>query len=486
MLDGSKIDSILQRSPSVEILKLRNRELIILFLAEQFSEKQTILSSEIIHSRLADYLEFRQIDQDDEAEINTFDSYELKSKKYIQNWTNRGFLTNFQTENGEIFYEISSHTNKTLDWLNSLEKTEYVGTESKLKTIVTQLKELVEYSNDNKEQRLAILEQKKIDLEQEITHLKLGESLKVYEDYEIVPRVNQITLAAKELLSDFKEVEDNFKQITKEIYQKHTEGNLSKSEILDFTFNSLDGLKESSQGKSFYAFWNFLLNPNLQKDWEKLTQELYATLEHKEIFLDDLFLKGMKKQLHSAGQKVYKANDKMAEKLSKIIRETQVSNTKATKKTIQDIKKSLIAISKHKTSPDISLEVDDFIQINLPFDRKLTLEQTPEINYSATPKLAESDLTTSEHLEKIFSKYAIDKNVIKQKINDLLESHEEITLSEIIHKTGGLQKGLPELFTYIAIANEYNTTSNSDKKEEIVFNKKLKKTIEIQTIQFEK
>ncbi|MEG0698284.1 MAG: DUF3375 family protein, partial [Algoriella sp.] len=226
MLDGSKIDSILQRSPSVEILKLRNRELIILFLAEQFSEKQTILSSEIIHSRLADYLEFRQIDQDDEAEINTFDSYELKSKKYIQNWTNRGFLTNFQTENGEIFYEISSHTNKTLDWLNSLEKTEYVGTESKFKTIVTQLKELVEYSNDNKEQRLAILEQKKIDLEQEITHLKLGESLKVYEDYEIVPRVNQITLAAKELLSDFKEVEDNFKQITKEIYQKHTEGNL--------------------------------------------------------------------------------------------------------------------------------------------------------------------------------------------------------------------------------------------------------------------
>ena len=289
MLDGSKIDSILQRSPSVEILKLRNRELIILFLAEQFSEKQTILSSEIIHSRLADYLEFRQIDQDDEAEINTFDSYELKSKKYIQNWTNRGFLTNFQTENGEIFYEISSHTNKTLDWLNSLEKTEYVGTESKFKTIVTQLKELVEYSNDNKEQRLAILEQKKIDLEQEITHLKLGESLKVYEDYEIVPRVNQITLAAKELLSDFKEVEDNFKQITKEIYQKHTEGNLSKSEILDFTFNSLDGLKESSQGKSFYAFWNFLLNPNLQKDWEKLTQELYATLDHKEIFLDDLF-----------------------------------------------------------------------------------------------------------------------------------------------------------------------------------------------------
>ena len=149
MLDGSKISSILQRSPSVEVLKMRNRELILVFLADQFTEKHRILSSEIIHSRLADYLEYRQIENDEESDIQVFDSYELKAKKYITDWTNRGFLSNFQTENGEVFYELSSHTSKTLDWINSLDKDEYIGTESKFKTIVTQLKELVEYSNDN-------------------------------------------------------------------------------------------------------------------------------------------------------------------------------------------------------------------------------------------------------------------------------------------------------------------------------------------------
>lgn len=483
MLDGSKISSILQRSPSVDLLKMRNREMIILFLAEQFAEKHRILASEIIHSRLTDYLEYRQIENDEESDIQVFDSYELKAKKYITDWTNRGFLSNFQTENGEVFYELSSHASKTLDWINSLDKDEYVGTESKFKTIVTQLKELVEFSNDNKEERLAILEARKQEIEHEIMHLRLGESLKVYEDYEIIPRVNQITQAAKELLSDFKEVEDNFKTITKEIYQKHNEGNLTKSEILDFTFNSLDVLKESPQGKSFYAFWNFLLNPSLQTEWDKLTQELYTTLSDKEIEIQDAYLKNMKKHLHAAGQKVYKANDKMAEKLSKIIRETQVSNAKATKKTIQAIKKSLIKISQQKETPDISLIVEDGINIHLPFDRKLTLEQHQEILYNSAPKMAESDISKSEHLEKIFNKYAIDKVVIRERIKQEITTKNTINLKEIIENTGGLQKGLPELLAFLSLTNEFEH-EKTETVQEIVFNQDQQKIIQIPTITF--
>lgn len=87
------------------------------------------------------------IKKDEENEIEFFDSYEIKAKKYIQIWTNKGFLTNYQDERGEIFCELSSHSSKTIDWLSSLKKEEYVGTESKFKNIFNQLKELVEYSN---------------------------------------------------------------------------------------------------------------------------------------------------------------------------------------------------------------------------------------------------------------------------------------------------------------------------------------------------
>ena len=53
-----------------------------------------------------------------------------------------------------------------------------------------------------------------------------------------------------------------------EIYQKHADSSLSKGDILQFTFDALQELKESNQGKSFYAFWRFLMNAALQNQWE--------------------------------------------------------------------------------------------------------------------------------------------------------------------------------------------------------------------------
>jgi len=127
MIDSSKISEILNNSPSVELLRLRNREAIIIFLVDVFSNQQGAVSTESIHMRLSDYLEFMQIDKDEENQIEIFDTYEVKAKKYIQNWTNKGFLTNYQDERGEVFYELSSHSSKTIDWLSGLKKEEYVG-----------------------------------------------------------------------------------------------------------------------------------------------------------------------------------------------------------------------------------------------------------------------------------------------------------------------------------------------------------------------
>ena len=482
MIDSSKISDILNNSPSVELLRLRNRETIIVYLINTFSNQQGAISSENIHIQLADYLEYMHIENDDENEINVFDTYEIKAKKYIQIWTNKGFLTNYQDERGEIFYELSSHSSKTIDWLSSLKKEEYVGTESKFKNIFNQLKELVEFSNDDAEKRIQLLEDKKLEIEQQIQRIKIGEDVKVFEEYEIVPRFNQLNHSAKELLSDFKEVEDNFKEITKSIYQKHADGNLTKSDILEFTFEALDELKESQQGKSFYAFWSFLLNPGLQLEWENLTKELYNTLESKGIEINDLFLKGMKMHLYNSGHKVYKANDKMAEKLSRIIRENEASKSEVTKNIIQEIKKSLIVISKKRKRPEISFELETVIEISIPFERKLTFEQTEELIYSEKPKLAEEDITHSKHLSNLFTQSNIDKDILRKRIKEVLKSKSQTTISDVIEYFGGIEKGLPELFGYIGVVKEFKHSISPENTQRIVFDVENKKSIQIPEI----
>lgn len=482
MIDSSKLSDILNNSPSVELLRQRNREAIIIFLVNTFSNQQGAISFENIHTRLADDLEFRQIENDEESEIEIFDTNEIKAKKYIQNWTNRGFLTNFQDERGEIYYELSSHSNKSIDWLSSLKKEEYVGTESKFKNIFSLLKELVEFTNDDAEKRIQLLKDKKLEIEQQIQRIKIGEDVKVFEEFEIVPRFNQLNQSAKELLSDFKEVEDNFKEITKGIYQKHADGSLTKSDILEFTFEALDELKDSQQGKSFYAFWSFLLNPGLQLEWENLTKELYLILEDKGIPVKDLFLKGMKNHLWTSGQKVYKANDKMAEKLSRIIRENEASKSEVTKNIIQEIKKSLLDISKSKKRPEISFELESDFEISVPFERKLTFEQTEEQTYKFRPKLADENITHSIHLNKLFSQSNIDKDLLRRRIKDVLRNKSQTTIHEVIESNGGIEKGLPELFGYIGVVKEFKYSISTEKAQWILFDVEQNKSIQIPEI----
>lgn len=486
MNGNSKILESLNNSPSVELLRLRHREMIIEFLTNTFSSGQSTISSDNIQIQLADFLEYKQVENDEDSEINVFDTYEEKAKKYIRHWTNKGFLANYPDEQGEVFYELSAHSSKAIDWLASLKKEEFVGTESKFNNILNQLKELVEFTNEDAEKRIQLLEEKKLEIEQQIQRIKIGEDVKVFEEFEIVPRFNQINQSAKELLSDFKEVENNFKEITKGIYQKHADGSLAKSDILEFTFDALDELKSSQQGKSFYAFWSFILNPDLQNRWEILTKELYKTLEEKSIPVNDPFLKGMKRHLHNSGQKVYKANDKMAEKLSRIIRESESSKSEATKTIIQEIKKQLVEISKTKSNPATSFELETEIEINIPFERKLTTEQSEEITYTSKPEIADESITSSEHLGKLFSNSNIDKALLRKRVKDVLNEKSQTTLLDIVEIYGGLEKGLPELFGYIGIAKDFKHYISPDNTQSIVFDSKNNKQIQIPEIIFTK
>ena len=76
--------------------------------------------------------------------------------------------------------------------------------------------------------------------------------------------------------------------------------------MLNYIFDAYGELKQSQQGKSFYAFWEFLLSADLQKEWDELTGALYKTLENRGIDAHDMFLKEMKKHLFDAGEKVAK------------------------------------------------------------------------------------------------------------------------------------------------------------------------------------
>lgn len=481
MKDQDNMLNILKMSPSVALLRSRNYDIIIEFFIKVFSNI-TVVSYENIHNQLTDFLNENGVEADEDEDVFFSDPYEVKSEKFIHHWTEKGFLTNYRNEDGEIYYELSSHSSKVIDWLSGLKREEYIGTESKFKSIITQLRELVEYTNEDREKRLQILEDKKLEIEQQIQRLQMGDDVKIFEEYEIVPRFQQVNKLAKELLSDFKDVDDNFKNIIKDIYQKQIDPTLNKGGILQYTFDALDELKSSSQGKSFYAFWEFLLSRDMQNELEQLINSLFSTLQEREIASDDRFLQNMVSHLYESGRKVYQTNDKMADKLSHIIRENDAARSDAARLVVQEIKNSLIEISKAKGKPDISLTVEDGLDINIPFERKITFEQNESTEYNQQPENYVLDFDSLNEISKVFNNVVIDRKVIEHNLREVLKNKGQTTIAEVV-SLHPLNQGLPELFAYFSVLNHFShKTINEDKQEAIIFDESQKKRIIIPEI----
>lgn len=467
-MDINQLVQTLNNSPSVKLLKMRSAEFFLAFVTSVFDEQMAI-GEEKLQMLLENRLDNQREDiTDEDINIETLgESNETKAKRLIKEWTDKGLFANYQNEDGEIIYELSSHTSKVIDWVTSLKKEEYIGTESKFKTLFSQLKDLVEFSNEDREKRLELLRQKKEDIERQIESLEMGEEIEVYEDYQIEPRYNSLNKLAKELLSDFKEVDDNFKKIIKQIYKRQTE-NEGKKDILNYIFDAYAELKDSQQGKSFYAFWEFLLSSELQKEWDELTDLLYKTLDKRNIDSKDKFLKEMKKHLFDAGEKVSKTNDRMSEKLSLIIRNNGNSDTQATKQVINDIKKMLLNTAQNKERNNTSLNYE-VIELKLPTERQLNLTPKQEVEYNNIPTEADLDINELERIDKLYNYHQIDRRILRKRIDIILRENTQTTLAEVIEQNNGIEKGLSELFGYIAILKEYKTIVSDNRTQEIIF-----------------
>lgn len=190
-------------------------------------------------------------------------------------------------------------------------------------------------------------------------------------------------------------------------------------------------------------------------------------------------MKDIKKHLFDAGEKVAKTNNRMTEKLSQIIRNNDNSEAHAIKQVINGIKKQLLNTTQNRERSNASLSYE-VIDLNLPLERQLNLTPKQEVEYKIVPTEAELGINELERLEKLYNQYQVDRRILRKRINKILKEKIQTTLAEVIDLNNGIEKGLSELFGYIAILKEYKTVVSDDRTQEIAFS--YDKTITIPEI----
>ena len=456
------LDILIEQSPPIKLLRTRNAPLLISFLHAEFKVRNriTIPSYELI-SHLADYLERlndRAILAQEKGDSLTI------AKRFIDQWCSEEYryLTRYPDENGEPMHELTPSVEKVFQWLESLQKREFVGTESRFKDIYRRLQELIDNTSDDPKRKIEELEAKKREINEQITRIKKTGKTETYNDTQIKERFYEISKTARELTADFKEVEQNFKDITLNIYKKQTQRELHKGDILGYALDATEELKASDQGKSFYAFWQFLIADNKQDELMTMIEYVYQLLRFREIEAADNFLKKIKIYLHASGQKVIDSNHLLADKLSRILVEKEMKDRRRSQELINDIKNLAVKKIGQFTNQRDFTAIEGGVEVSMDMDRPWG--EPPQVaNFVNQPQGIGSNALENMEFGRLFDQFELNKQELEKNIAQLLITQSDITLRELT-TIRPINKGLEEVISYFSIAaNSAKHIINSDK-----------------------
>ncbi len=202
-LDFATLDALRTHHPAWRLLRSDHAPLVASFLHFAFVAPNV---RSMAAANLAEALE-------DELfalrELLGSDAFPKPALDYLNDWASpeKGWLRKFYRQSSdEPQFDLTPATEKAIAWLGTLTERTFVGTESRLLTLFELLRQMSEGSESDPQKRVAELRKRREDIDTEIARV-LGGEVALMDDTALKDRFQQFMQLARELLSDFREVE---------------------------------------------------------------------------------------------------------------------------------------------------------------------------------------------------------------------------------------------------------------------------------------
>lgn len=472
-------DFLLKNDSGVRLLKSRSAKAVISFLYGAFrSTHTTVIPSDSLETSLASFLsENAQREgelEDDELLFEDASSSHEKARLFVSYWCSdsRSYLRRFEGESGDFFVELSPGVERLFNYLEDISKTDFVGTESRFKNILSSLKDLEEHIKADPAERIAELEAQKAQIEREINEIRESGVAPTYSSVQITERLDDISRRSRDLLSDFHQVEDNFRAIMKDIYRSQNDAGSSRGKILGYTLDTSRRLRESPQGQSFQSFWRFI---SQDRD-DKIGSLVKKILSEKDSERSDDFLVNLKKYLYQAGHKVVEQNRVLSERINKMLLSQNIGSKRRIDTLTADVKKLMLSYVKNIESGKEAAR-DDFMEVDAKCDiffPQARYPVYPEQRYSSL-SMSEfsSDMLSSSAFRGLFKQFFIDEKALKSRLESFRKEKngEAFSLCELLC-SHPVEKGLSEVIAWYDIAQKDGAVEiRQNEKETVMFSK---------------
>ncbi len=242
------------------------------------------------------------------------------AEAYLSAWLRAGYLIrSFPAGAVEEEYELSTDAVRALAFVEGLETQRAVATETRLSLVIQQLRELAERSETDPAARLEALQRERARLDAEIEAVRAGRLEPIPEE-RALERVQEIAALARELLSDFRRVRDEFARINRDLREQIVENEGSRGEVLDQVFAGVDLVAESEAGRTFRAFWRLLTDQEQSAAFdEALEQVLSRGFTHRLTAQERRFLRRLTRALLDDGGEVHEVLQQFARGLRQFV-----------------------------------------------------------------------------------------------------------------------------------------------------------------------
>ena len=437
-----EIASLRKTSAAWRLLRADNAPLILSFLGRVFVEDNV---REMSSSQLIALL-------DDELyalnERLGADTHPKSAKAYLDDWSagEVGWLRKYYVSGSdEPHYDATPAVERAVGWVDSLRERSFVGTESRLNTVFELLRQIVYGTETDPEVRLTELRRRRAEIDAEIGAVERG-------DYRLLDatsrsdRYQQFADTARALLSDFREVEANFRALDRETRERIATWDGTKGELLDEIVGTRNLISDSDQGRSFQGFYDLLLSADRL---DELTELIGRVQSLDDIAGADDRLGHIHHDWLDAGSRAQATVRQLSEQLRRFLDDQVWLENRRVMDLLRNIETSAIALRDERTA-GFTHEIDALTPaITLPLERPLYRKPAAASVDSEGIQAGHADSSS----DALFEQMHVDPQPLIDGVRHRLRRQSQVTLAEMIDSEP-LRQGLAELVTYMSLSDD--------------------------------
>lgn len=425
--------------PAWTLLRSQNSSLVLSFLGRVFvdgnlgdigaSELSSLLDDELyaLNQRLGE------------------DRYPRRAGEYLDDWASpeHGWLRKFYAAGSdEARYGLTPAVEKAILWLSDLRQRDFIGTESRLNIIFELLRQMVFGSADDPQLQLSELRRRRAELDANIARVERGDIV-VLESAALRDRYQQFARTARELLADFRELEDNFRRLDRSLREQIVGWTGSKGQLLEEALGSRDSIGESDQGRSFQAFYDLLLSHQQQAELTNLLERLH---EIPEVAVEDEPLARIHFDWIDASERTQATVRLLSEQLRRFLDDRAWLENRRVFDLLRRIEAKSLELRELPVK-DLTMEVDDAsVTVVLPMERPLYRPAAVTAIDSSAAEPGSGDFDSSPLVEQLY----VNQDELAGRVWSSLGPRSQVTLREVV-AAAPLDHGLAELVGYLSL-----------------------------------